>query len=640
MASFDKYSNFKDDAGVTGVVFGSEKPVLEVELNEMQDALKSQMRRVVKNILGDGISDLSKITYANGIVSVASGCFLSLNGYVANCTGLSVTAGNSSTVYLQAWEETVDSSATLKTEGNQQSSSTVANWAKDSRSPVETSRRKVMKYTLATSQDSSKYNLAIAQISATGVITRVCKEVSYTKLAEQVIDLRAQMGTIEEGVLGVEIDLDNNTFKRIGDNEYWNGGSDYDQSEIYGKRVRCNVTDTGVIVAEYGDEAYTETGALTVAVTIGETTYAVGTKVQAMVKQPQFYYKRIPMRLTKQVDSTYAVSGFHLTKWVDLISPVPREGFKLHPVFILKSSSKVTNSSFYFIGENDGSIETSTGYDLTDSATLGSSPYAGLKFSSIAGAKPASGATNNLTISAIRQLCTNRNDLDIDSPDVCFTQEDILIASAEQMLFTIEYATMNIQNCSVFGAGITNLPYVDNTNDSVPCPLNTTLGNGSGKITTSYTHSNGTSYNVDVPVYRGVKNPFGNIWKFIENFKRKNASGSNNAVMICYAPTGTDTDNDYEFAGFSSATAEGYAKAIGYSEDCDFTYITSKVGGDSNRPIGDYHYTNMALNTYIALLGARWSYGALSGLFSWTLSHVSSTRSCGVGGRLCAKAMK
>ena len=61
------------------------------------------------------------------------------------------------------------------------------------------------------------------------------------------------------------------------------------------------------------------------------------------------------------------------------------------------------------------------------------------------------------------------------------------------------------------GSGVTNLPWVDNINNSVPNPANTTLGNGSGKITVKYIHSNGTAYDVDVPVYRGVKNPFGNI---------------------------------------------------------------------------------------------------------------------------------
>ena len=37
MASFDKYTNYQNNAGISGVVFGAEKAVLEVELNEMQE---------------------------------------------------------------------------------------------------------------------------------------------------------------------------------------------------------------------------------------------------------------------------------------------------------------------------------------------------------------------------------------------------------------------------------------------------------------------------------------------------------------------------------------------------------------------------------------------------------------------------
>ena len=67
-------------------------------------------------------------------------------------------------------------------------------------------------------------------------------------------------------------------------------------------------------------------------------------------------------------------------------------------------------------------------------------------------------------------------------------------------------------------------------------------------------------------------------------------------------------------------------------------YMTSKVGGDSNRPVGDYCYVNMSNNTiYIARLGARWADGAKSGLFYWNLDAVASSRYCTFGGRLCRK---
>lgn len=630
MASFDKYSNYKDNAGVSGVVFGAEKPILEVEMNEVQEVQKSMLRKAIKNLMGDGITDLSKIVYEGGAVKVKEGCALAVDGYMIESTGLSLTA-SSGTVYLQVWEETATYSDTLKEEGNQQDSATVANWFKDNRSDAETSRRKVVKYNLASSTDSSKHNLAIASV-ADGVMTRLCKEISFSSLSSQVIDLRVQMGTYGEGVLGVEVDLENNSVVRTGDNQYWSPGADYDNSPIYGGRKRCVVKDDGTIVAFYGEEGYTETGALTVAV--GEN--AVGTKVQCMVMQPAFYYKRIPLKLEKQVDDTYQVKGYHMTKWVDLISPVSRDGFSLHPAF----KKGDTEIAYYLIGENDGCLENSSGYDMNDNTvTLGSSPYSGIKMASIAGAKPASGASagntknNNLTRDAVRKVCANRG--------TGWQQLDFTIASAEQMLFVVEYSTFNIQAITTFGSGVTDMPYVTNVNDSIPNPTNTALGNGSGKIEVTYTHSNGTEYTKYVPVYRGVKNPFGNIWKFVDGFLRKHSAGTdkNEAFWQDGSKAFSDAIADYIACGFSCATAEGYVKAFGYDENCDWCYMTSLTGGDSSKPVGDYYYVNMGTNNlYIARLGARWTYGALAGLFCWTLRSVASTRSCDIGGRLCRKA--
>ena len=629
MASFDKYSNYKDNAGVSSVVFGAEKPLLEVEMNEVQEVQKTMLRRAIKNLLGDGITDLSKITFADGTLKIGDKCSLVVDGFMVECTGLSIPA-TSGTVYLQVWEDVVSYNETLKVEGNQQSSSTVANFFKDNRSPAETTKRKVVKYTLATSTNSGKHNLAIASIS-NGIMTRLCKEVNFSNLSQQVIDLSVHMGTLGEGVLGVEVDLDNNTIKRLGDNKYWSGGKDYDNSPVYGERKRCIVKDDGTILAYFGEDGYTETGALEKQ--IGDD--PIGTKVQCMVKQPMFFYKRIPIRLEKQVDETYQVKGYHMTKWVDLISPTPRSGFKVHPTF--KKGDKIV--PYYLIGENDGCLENTSGYDKNDNTiTLGSSPYTGIKFSSIAGAKPASGATegatknNSLTRDAIRKTCANRG--------TGWQQLDFTIASAEQMLFLVEFASFNIQNIPLFGSGVTGMPYVTNKNDSVPNPVNTELGNGSGTIDVKYTHSNGTQYDVKVPVYRGVKNPFGNIWKFVDGFMRKHSAGSdcNEAYWQDGSKAFSDTITDYIPCGFSCATKEGYVKAFGFSEDCDFAYMTSLVGGDSNKPVGDYYYVNMSSNNnYIALLGAHWNHGASAGLFSWSLNNVASSRDCTFGGRLCRK---
>ena len=55
MASdFTKYTNYLNNAGVTGVVFGADSPILEVELNEMQEIQKDEIINILKNIILDG----------------------------------------------------------------------------------------------------------------------------------------------------------------------------------------------------------------------------------------------------------------------------------------------------------------------------------------------------------------------------------------------------------------------------------------------------------------------------------------------------------------------------------------------------------------------------------------------------------
>ena len=52
MASFDKYSNYNENTSFSGVVFGSEKPVLEVELNELQQIFNTKLSRLITALLG------------------------------------------------------------------------------------------------------------------------------------------------------------------------------------------------------------------------------------------------------------------------------------------------------------------------------------------------------------------------------------------------------------------------------------------------------------------------------------------------------------------------------------------------------------------------------------------------------------
>ena len=128
---------------------------------------------------------------------------------------------------------------------------------------------------------------------ATATITDI------TNLQNQIDDLRGYVGYSEEDIIGVEVDLTNNKFTRLAGASGLNPGEDFNVFNMYGRRRRCIVTDTGKVLAYFGEAAYTETGALLQAVTKGGTTYAIGTAVQVMVEQPKFYYKVVPLQLDK-----------------------------------------------------------------------------------------------------------------------------------------------------------------------------------------------------------------------------------------------------------------------------------------------------------------------------------------------------
>ena len=62
--AFEVYTNYKKNAGVKSVVFSNNKPVLEVEMNEIQEIQNNLLQTFIKNYVGDGISDLNKISYS------------------------------------------------------------------------------------------------------------------------------------------------------------------------------------------------------------------------------------------------------------------------------------------------------------------------------------------------------------------------------------------------------------------------------------------------------------------------------------------------------------------------------------------------------------------------------------------------
>ena len=97
-------------------------------------------------------------------------------------------------------------------------------------------------------------------------------------------ELEGYIGYTSSDIYGVEVDVVNKTFTRLAGAVGKTAGTDFNSINAFGGRKRCIITDDGDVLAYHGESAYTETGSLIQAVTVGGVTHAVGTKVQVMVE--------------------------------------------------------------------------------------------------------------------------------------------------------------------------------------------------------------------------------------------------------------------------------------------------------------------------------------------------------------------
>ena len=428
-----------------------------------------------------------------------------------------------------------------------------------------------------------------------------------------VTDIRAYLGMIEtEDVLGITMDYKNKTCTRIAGAKNLTAGADFDKFSMYGGRKRCNVSDGGTINAYYGDEGYTEDGS----------------NGQVMVYQPKFYYLVCPLEYDRQ-ETGY---GYHLRKANYYVSETQRAGFKLHPAFYDKNGNEV---DYILMSAYEGCIydTSANAYLKNDEQVMDASKD---KFSSIAGTRPASGVSQNLTRPNIEQMAKNRGE--------GWHSFGIKTASMEQLLMIVEMGMMNLQ--TAIGQGVVNLPWTtgsDTTSSYAGATGSTaSLGNGTGRATETTTYEGGvaTKNTADGKTsicYRGVENFWGNIWKFAYGINFYCEVGKPFLGYVCkdfnYAES-KRTDN-YENIGFALPSENGYVSAMGYSTNYDWLFLPSEVKGNSSLPVGDYYYQNNTWDGYrIALLGGSWDIGSGAGGFYWYLRDGVGARYRDIGGRL------
>lgn len=420
-----------------------------------------------------------------------------------------------------------------------------------------------------------------------------------------VADIRAYLGITADDIVGIQVDYKNKTFKRLAGAANLTKGSDFDKFTMFGGRKRCNVADDGSIVAWYGDADYKEDGSMG----------------QVMVYQPKFYYLVCPV----EYDPIDTGIGYHLRKANYYVSEKPRAGFRLHPAFYDASGNEI---DYFLTSAYEGSIydASASAYLLNDEQVMNTGED---KFSSIAGARPASGSSQNLTRPNIEAMAQNRG--------TNWHGDLIKQVSAEQMLMIIEMGMMNLQ--TAIAQGVVSLPWTtgSDTTSSYAAATGSTasLGNGTGRAEKTTTYEGGVAkeYTVDGKTsvcWRGKENFWGNIWKFVYGINIwGNGKMGGGQPYICSDFSFAESKNsgNYEPAGFTVTNANGYISAMGYSTACDWLFIASECLGNSSLPVGDYTYITVNLNGYrIAQLGGSWSSGGYAGGFYWNLNN-------GVGNR-------
>ena len=428
-----------------------------------------------------------------------------------------------------------------------------------------------------------------------------------------IADIRAYLGITADDIVGIQVDYKNKTFKRLAGAANLTKGSDFDKFTMFGGRKRCNVADDGSIVAWYGDADYKEDGSMG----------------QVMVYQPKFYYLVCPV----EYDPIDTGIGYHLRKANYYVSEKPRAGFRLHPAFYDASGNEI---DYFLTSAYEGSIydASASAYLLNDEQVMNTGED---KFSSIAGARPASGSSQNLTRPNIEAMAQNRG--------TNWHSDLIKQVSAEQMLMIIEMGMMNLQ--TAIAQGVVSLSWTtgSDTTSSYAAATGSTasLGNGTGRAEKTTTYEGGVAkeYTVDGKTsvcWRGKENFWGNIWKFVYGINiwgNRKMGGGQPYICSDFSFAESKNSGNYEPAGFTVTNANGYISAMGYSTACDWLFIASECLGNSSLPVGDRMDIIADLNEYrIVRLGGGWFNGGNAGGFYWYLTYGVGLRGRSTGGRL------
>ena len=221
-------------------------------------------------------------------------------------------------------------------------------------------------------------------------------------------------------------------------------------------------------------------------------------------------------------------------------------------------------------------------------------------------------------------------------------------------LFLVEYATRNSQKAvnteltpegfrqGGLGSGCTTGTATINgaqTWSFIPTGSSDSLGSGSGEVTVTIQQTDSSGSNTSTITrkcnrYRGIENPFGHIWKHIDDVISVYGNG-HRTWYKSVKPNQFATNKNTSYKPFCASTmvSSGYKTEIKATPTCDF-FATSVSGGSETTYWCDYNWDNTDTSEHCLLIGGRSDDGGQAGLFYLDSGHGVGTSTASIGSRL------
>lgn len=294
-----------------------------------------------------------------------------------------------------------------------------------------------------------------------------------------------------------------------------------------------------------------------------------------------------------------------------------------HPAFYKRNRSGDRVSKIYLGSYEAGATGGTTATDAGTNTQYATN-WTGLKLTSKSGVKC---LTGNGTSGTMAQFETAANAIGAGWGIKSYWSHALL-----QALLYIEHATFNSQ--SAIGPGRTNGANTGALDTGSGNALMNTVGTGGGT-------------DIQAVAYRGIENPWGNVWKFLIGANivdaeirvmRRDGMGALVDVLTDYQATVgiTPLNGSTNIGGGSDAGAytHGYVKDLIFADPLKLGFFPSALGGSESTYLTDYYYSHQDTQTNILLAGGDWNDAGRAGVGYLHANAAASVVNANFGGRL------